>query len=98
MTNCLSDTEYSDPLKIDNTIISNDESIVGIIKNRQNKFNKDSTESVLKSDPDIEDYQLNNNNSREVIENFSLDIPMSNSIYGLISVGILVSMCCFLKK
>ena len=81
MTNCLSDTEYSDPLKIDNTIISNDESIVGIIKNRQNKFNKDSTESVLKSDPDIEDYQLNNNNSREVIENFSLDIPMSNQIY-----------------
>jgi len=98
MTNCLSDTEYSNPLKIDNKIITNDESIVGIIKNRQNKFNKDSTESVLKSDPDIEDYQLNNNNSREVIENFSLDIPMSNSIYGLISVGILVSMCCFLKK
>ena len=98
MTNCLSDTEYSNPLKIDNKIITNDESIVGIIKNRQNKFNKDSTENVLKSDPDIEDYQLNNNNSREVIENFSLDIPMSNSIYGLISVGILVSMCCFLKK
>ena len=98
MTNCLSDTEYSDPLKIDNKIITNDESIVGIIKNRQNKFNKDSTENVLKSDSDIDDYQLNNNGNGKVIENFSLDIPMSNSIYGLISVGILVSVCCFLKK
>jgi hypothetical protein len=98
MTSCLTDTEYSNPLNIDNKIITNDESIVGIIKNRQNKLNKDSTENVLKSDPDIDDYQLNNNKNEKVIENFSLDIPMTNSIYGLISVTILVSMCCLLKN
>jgi hypothetical protein len=98
MTSCLTDTEYSNPLNIDNKIITNDESIVGIIKNRQNKLNKDSTENVLKSDPDIDDYQLNNNKNEKVIENFSLDIPMTNSIYGLISVAILVSMCCLLKN
>lgn len=97
MAPCLSDTEYSVPLNITNKLIPDDNVVVDTLKKRQNKFNIESTERVLNSEVKEEDVDLNNN--EEIVENFSMDvIPMKNSLYGIITVGILISVCCFLKK
>lgn len=95
MNNCISETEFSNPLKIDNKLLSNDNDIVNILNQRKNKFNKESSEKILNSKIE-DDIQLNNN--EKVIESFSLDVPMINSLYGLIAVSTLVALCCFLKK
>ena len=99
MATCLSETEYSAPLNITKQLISDDNVIINTLKKRQNKFNIESTQRVLNSQVKEEDVELNVNNNEEIIENFSTDIvPMKNSLYGLITVGILLSVCCFLKK
>ena len=97
MAPCLSETEYSKPLNITNKLISDDNVVVDTLKKRQNKFNIESTRRVLNSKVKEEEVELNNN--EEIVEKFSMDvIPMKNSLYGIITVGILISMCCFLKK